>query len=299
MKFYNSTFKTGTSGQSQNYWGNISGTDSTYVYASLIVSGLLEFDGDNGNAYIITNVTSKANCIIGCLDNYVVEISDDETITNHIGNTEFRVGEITTDGTPDVIFNQRLWNWRSGGSSRLYTCGLRKTGDGVFSLIYNDTHNYSGKTIVDGGGLLLSAEKSATPNDAIVNAGGAIGGIGKITGNLTVNAGGGFAVDNKNIGSKLTVSGTLALPGADEGGLLYVYNYDGKLEDFKLDGIDVIPAKASAEQKAAIAEAVAAKKWTARLHGYSERKCAAIEVTMTEGKFNLKYKQSGFVLIVR
>ncbi len=310
MRFYNATILTATK-------GTYAGIDGKTVEGCLFAGGLLEFDGDNGSPYMITNYISngqRSYLRLGCLDRhheeYVTNYTDGvmtSVTTNHFGNTEFRVAEITKDGRPDVVFSTEFYNWYSTGRFT-YSCGLRKTGSGILSLTKGNNwsnesspqyHSYTGGTTVDEGGFLLPTQGGGVQNGVVVNAGGAIGGNGRIGGGLVINAGGGFLVDAKSVVNKLYVPEGVTLPGTDEGGTLLVYNYAGNLDEFELTGIDPFPSSVTAEQKAAIAEAVAAGRWSARVHGYTAKKCTAIEVTMTNGKFNLKYKQSGFVIIVR
>ena len=111
-------------------------------------------------------------------------------------------GSNTGNATNSNIFAPILGDGAGGATS------LVKSGAGTWVLTGANT--YTGETFVSAGALLLSSTGSLAAGSAVtVASGGAIGGEGTISGNLTLNSGAKFVFDLND--NPLTVSGTFAL----------------------------------------------------------------------------------------
>ena len=102
----------------------------------------------------------------------------------------------------------------SGNITGIALGNLSKTGFGTLQL--TGTNNYVGTTTVSAGTLLVNGTNSGA-GAVSVSSGASLGGLGTITGAVTVAAGGRInlqngAVGNLTLGSTLTLSGTAAAP---------------------------------------------------------------------------------------
>jgi autotransporter-associated beta strand protein len=80
--------------------------------------------------------------------------------------------------------------------------GLEKTGEGALVLV--GTNSYSGPTVVQSGRLILDGDHTAATGDVVVHPGAALGGGGRLGGNLAFEAGAAWVFAPP---SRLTVSG--------------------------------------------------------------------------------------------
>ncbi len=96
----------------------------------------------------------------------------------------------------------------SGGITSIAEFGVEKVGTGTLTLEGN--YGYGSGTTVTGGALLLNGNMTSTANAVTVKEDAAIGGIGTIAGDLTLEEGARF-VFNPDAEGPLTVDGTLAL----------------------------------------------------------------------------------------
>jgi len=124
--------------------------------------------------------------------------------------------------------------------------GLRKLGAGTLTLSAANT--YTAATTIAGGTLALAAGASIATSEAIylaattagldvsaqagisIGSGNGIGGIGTVTGNLTLDTGADFIVDPAalDLGQALTVNGTMTLP--DGFGIASLVGLSGPLD---------------------------------------------------------------------
>ncbi len=117
-----------------------------------------------------------------------------------VNDTTLTVGLDNADGTFHGSISQ------TGNTPGQGVGSLVKDGDGVFTL--HGPHFHTGATTVNAGTLLLAG---ATTGDVVVNAGGTLGGSGRIGGDLTVH--GGLAAELADDLVPLRVAGTVVIGG--------------------------------------------------------------------------------------
>lgn len=125
--------------------------------------------------------------------------------------TVFTVADMTGDAQTDVTIGMKIYNAATNlaTSGEMPDCGFVKAGPGTLAVTHK-TNLVSGDVTVSGGVLRVDGVLTS-PASIAVEAGGALGGTGTVK-NVTLAAGGGFAVRASDAGNLLTIQGNLALP---------------------------------------------------------------------------------------
>lgn len=269
-----------------------SGEGSAYpLYSVFGLGKKLRIDGTQ--PFVFTNGTNRSIMVgygTDCTENNIVSTQWPKGALYLNGMTEMEICDITQNGDADATFECRLLNYNSesipGSWIRHFACGIQKSGLGTLQLDALN-NSYTGRTEVVQGELRVNGSITLSP--VTVKAGGFLAGTGTISQSVTIEEGGGFAVNAQNPNATCLTLPLLTLPSS---GVLHVQNYSGPLTALSL----TLP---QAIDHASNFEDFSSEGWRVSVEGFTEKECRSLAVKLTaDNHLQIRYAPVGSIFAI-